>query len=90
MTVSAAPASAQAARARRVATIPNLISLVRLLCDPDLDVRILGAAVTLERFGPAAAAAVPDLIKWVNNGDPDNRIAVMKTLVAMFSSGMEE
>lgn len=58
-------------------------ALTRLLCDPDLDVRILGASVTLERFGPAAAASVPTLIKGVNTGDPDNRIAVMKTLVGI-------
>jgi HEAT repeat protein len=62
------------------ATVPVL---ARLLCDQDLDVRILGASVTLERFGPAAAAAVPTLIQGVNCGDPDNRIAVMKTLMAI-------
>jgi HEAT repeat protein len=58
-------------------------ALTRLLNDPDLDVRVLGAAVTLERFGPAAAGAVPTLTQGVNNGDADNRIAVIKTLVAI-------
>lgn len=58
-------------------------ALTRLLCDPDLDVRILGGAATLDRFGPTAAAAVPTLTKSVNSGDPDNRIAVIRTLVAI-------
>jgi HEAT repeat protein len=53
--------------------------LACLLFDPDLDVR-LAASTALDRYGPAAKDAVPDLIRSIRASDADMRIAAMRTL----------
>jgi HEAT repeat protein len=53
--------------------------LVRLLFDPDGDVR-LTAAGALEHYGPYAKAAVPTLERFVGLGDPEVRIAILHAL----------
>jgi HEAT repeat protein len=58
-------------------------ALTRLLCDPDLDVRVQGAADALASYGSYAAPAVPALAAAVNKGDAESRIAMMRTLVAI-------
>jgi HEAT repeat protein len=57
--------------------VPPLAKLVT--CDDDLDVR-LASATALERYGPAAGAAVPDLARAVNAGDVELRVAVIRAL----------
>src|SRR5262249_42535156 len=54
-------------------------ALVRLLCDPDLDVRIT-TVNTLARYGPEARGAVPSLAQMIGRGDPEIRIAVIDAL----------
>jgi HEAT repeat protein len=53
--------------------------LARLISDEDLDVRTI-AARGLERYGPAARAAVPALTRAVNVGDSEIRVGVMRAL----------
>jgi hypothetical protein len=53
--------------------------LARLLYDTDLNVR-LAAELALERWGPRAAAAVPDLTHWVSHGDPEGREGAIRAL----------
>ncbi len=53
--------------------------LARLISDEDLDVRAI-AAHGLERYGPAARAAVPALTRAVNVGDSEIRVGVMRAL----------
>ena len=53
--------------------------LARLISDEDLDVRAI-AAHGLERYGPAARAAVPALTRTVNVGDSEIRVGVMRAL----------
>lgn len=55
--------------------------LARQLFDEDLDLR-LAAAATLEKFGPAARAALPQLIATLNRGDPEIRIAVIEAIAS--------
>src|SRR5262249_62046752 len=57
--------------------VPPLVKLVT--CDEDLDVR-LASATALERYGPAAGAAVPELARAVNAGDVELRVAVIRAL----------
>ena len=66
--------------------------LARLLNDPDLrrrcelepdqDVR-MNAAMTLERFGPAAAAAAPALTRSISEGDAEEREKVIYARAAV-------
>lgn len=56
--------------------------LVRMLVDPDHDARA-AAALALERYGPAAAPAVPALTRAVNEGDTDVRTGSIQALVAI-------
>jgi HEAT repeat protein len=53
--------------------------LVRLLNDPDLDVR-LTAALSLGRYGPAAIDAATALARSVTTGDVEMRIAAITAL----------
>ncbi len=57
-------------------TVPGL---ARLLADGDTDVS-KEAALTLGKYGPKAKAAVPALVTATGAGDPDMRIAAIKTL----------
>jgi HEAT repeat protein len=57
----------------------SVTELARLISDTDLDVRAI-AARGLERYGPAAKAAVPALTRAVNVGDSEIRIGVMRAL----------
>jgi HEAT repeat protein len=63
---------------------PELVvpAVAKLLVDGDLDVEI-AAANTLERYGPAATAAIVPLGLRASNGDSDIRIAAMKALEAI-------
>jgi hypothetical protein len=54
-------------------------SLAQLLGDPDLDVR-LAAAAALERYGPAAGAAVPDLTAALKAQDGNFRLFAIRAL----------
>ncbi|MBY0528115.1 MAG: HEAT repeat domain-containing protein [Gemmataceae bacterium] len=58
------------------ATVP---ALVRLLCDPDLDVE-LAAINALAQYGAAAAGAVPALTQAVNGGDAERRTTAIHAL----------
>jgi HEAT repeat protein len=57
----------------------SVAGLARLISDEDLDVRAI-AARGLERYGPAARAAVPALTRAVNIGDSEIRVHVMRAL----------
>jgi HEAT repeat protein len=57
----------------------SVTELARLISDTDLDVRAI-AARGLERYGPAAKAAVPALTRAVNVGDAEIRISIMRAL----------
>jgi HEAT repeat protein len=63
---------------------PELVvpAIARLVTDGDLDVEV-AAATALERYGPAAVAAVPTLGLRASSGDSDIRIAAMKALEAI-------
>jgi HEAT repeat protein len=56
--------------------------LAALLEDKNWDVRITAAAA-LERYGPAAKAAVPALAQAVNRGKPEIRLWVIRAVVAV-------
>jgi HEAT repeat protein len=60
----------------------NVTELARLISDSDLDVRAV-AARGLERYGPAAKAAVPALTRAVTVGDAENRIGALRALQAI-------
>src|SRR5262249_24092444 len=60
----------------------NVIELARLISDTDLDVRAT-AARGLERYGPAAKAAVPALTRAVTVGDAEIRVGVLRALQAI-------
>jgi HEAT repeat protein len=57
----------------------SVTELARLISDTDIDVRAI-AARGLERYGPAAKAAVPALTRADNVGDTENRIGVLRAL----------
>jgi HEAT repeat protein len=61
-------------------------ALARLLGDPDPDVR-LAAAAALERYGPPARTALPDLIAALKAQDADFRLSAIR---ALRSIGLEE
>jgi HEAT repeat protein len=56
--------------------------LGRLLADLDLDVR-LAAAMALERYGPAARAALPELIRAMRASDAELRVAAMRAVAVI-------
>jgi HEAT repeat protein len=56
--------------------------LIRMLDDPDLDLRLI-AAQSLERYGPAAKTAVPALAKTTRKGDPEIRRAAIRALIGV-------
>jgi HEAT repeat protein len=56
--------------------------LAILLTDPDLDVR-LAAIAALERLGPAAKAAVPDLRRTIGSSDAELRVAAIRALASI-------
>jgi HEAT repeat protein len=60
-------------------------ALVRLMGDPDMDLK-LAAATALERYGPAAKRAVTDLIGTAVHGDAELRVASMRCLIAIGGS----
>jgi HEAT repeat protein len=67
--------------------VPALTALVR---DQDGDgdyAKILGP--TLSAYGPDAAAAVPDLIKAIQIGEPDARIAYLQTLTYVGAAAVD-
>ncbi len=57
-------------------------AVIPQLQDTDPDLRI-AAANTVERYGPAAAAAVPRLRELLGRGDPQVRIAYLSALVGI-------
>jgi HEAT repeat protein len=61
-------------------TVPPLGVLVRP--GEDTDVRET-AAITLQRFGPAARAALPDLIAGLRKGEEFALIAIMKAIISV-------
>ena len=66
-------------KANAAKVVPNLI---RMLDDPDLDLRLI-AAQSLERYGPAAKTAVPALAKSTAKGDPEIRRAAIRALIGV-------
>jgi HEAT repeat protein len=56
--------------------------LARLLSDLDLDIR-LASATALERYGPAAKDAIPDLVKATRSSDAVMRVATIHALGAV-------
>jgi HEAT repeat protein len=56
--------------------------LSAMLSDPDLDLRLM-AAQSLERYGPAAKAAVPALARAAVTGDAEIRRAAIRALVGI-------
>jgi HEAT repeat protein len=56
--------------------------LAKLLGDLDLDLR-LAAATALERYGPAAKAAVGELMRATRSSDPVVRVATIRALGAI-------
>ncbi|HLN31507.1 MAG TPA: HEAT repeat domain-containing protein [Gemmataceae bacterium] len=61
------------------AKAPAIEGLSALLFDTDLEVR-LAAASALQRYGPLAKPAVPDLIRAMRASDAEMRVAAMRTL----------
>jgi hypothetical protein len=57
-------------------------ALGSLLADLDLDVR-LAAVIALERYGPAAQPALPELIRAMRATDAELRVAAMRAVVAV-------
>lgn len=60
--------------------------LSAMLGDPDLDLRLI-AAQSLERYGPAAKAAVPALSRATVTGDAEIRRAAIRALVGIGTEG---
>jgi HEAT repeat protein len=56
--------------------VPALIPLLR---DTDLDLRV-ATTTALSNYGPAAAAAVPQLARTVSAGDPEIRFGAMRAI----------
>jgi HEAT repeat protein len=56
--------------------------LARLICDVDIDVRIVAMGV-LERFGKASSPAVPALIRAASGGEGTVRVAAIHALEAI-------
>jgi HEAT repeat protein len=62
--------------------------LAHLLVDSDLDLRLV-AATALERYGPLAKTAVPDLTQAVSSSDAELRMAAIKTLGAIGGTAVQ-
>ena len=62
------------------------VMLAGALSDRDLSVRV-AVTTTLEKFGPQAAAALPELLRAVNTGDADARIGALRALGAIGKDG---
>jgi HEAT repeats len=56
-----------------------IVSLARLLSDPDSDLR-LAAAAALSAYGPSARAALPDLVEAAKSQAPELRLATLRAL----------
>jgi HEAT repeat protein len=59
-----------------------VVPLARVLFDPDFHAR-MAAAATLEKYGPPAKAAVPEMARAVDVGDAEIRVAVIRALEAV-------
>jgi HEAT repeat protein len=63
--------------------IPEVVrNLIRMVDDPDLDLRVM-AAESLEQLGPHAKAAVPALAKATGKGDAEIRRAAIRALTGI-------
>src|SRR5262249_54289137 len=65
-----------------------LPGLIALLCDPDLDLRLV-SATTLQYYGEKAAAAVPALTQVVNKGDVEIRVRAIEALGGIGQAAVE-
>jgi len=69
------------------AVVPRLTPLI-LTSEGDGDyAKILGP--TLSAYGPKAASAVPTLMKGIQTGEPDARIAYLQTLTFVGAAGAD-
>jgi len=63
--------------------IPDVVrNLIRMVDDPDLDLRVM-AAESLDRLGPPAKAAVPALARATGKGDAEIRRAAIRALTGI-------